>query len=133
MKIKEMYEYLYYKIYKAMDHEIFPWWAETRTSAFLLFLEVVFFFSVIFYLKLIYPSWNPPEGYMWALIPFGVLFVIDYFTFHSHNQWKIIIHKYDEWPNKKNFKGTIIVWLLIGLIIINFAFAIYMTEKVISI
>ena len=60
----------------------------------------------------------------------GILSIIDRSILHSKGQWKAVIEKYDAWPAKKNFRGTLIVWGAIFLVIANFLLAIHLNDQV---
>lgn len=116
MSIKEIYEYVYYKFYKSMAATT-SWGIDWRASGFLLGFEIIFFFSFVFIYRMINPYNLSPISYELGFIPLGILYAIDHFTFHSKDQWKSIVEKYDAWPRKKNFRGTLIVWSVVILLL----------------
>ena len=129
MSAREIYDYVYYKIYKVMDNEVFHWGASWRASAVLLGLFVILLISLDLYYELITGNYLFPTGYE-ILVSAGILYIVDYFILYSKKQWKAVIEKYDAWPTKKNFRGTLIVWGAIILVIANFLLAIHLYDKV---
>jgi len=130
MGLKEMYKYVYYKVYKSMCLAT-DWGADWRASGVLLIIGSLFPYSFFLYYRVFVPNSSPIERFELYLLPGVVLYIIDYFIFHSKEQWKSIIEKYEAWPRKKNFRGTFIVWGCLSLVIINFAISMYLFEKIV--
>ena len=126
---KEIYEYVYYKFYKSMIFTT-DWGADWRASGVFLGFEAILFYSLVMYYWLINRNGHYFPGYELVLIPGAILFTIDHFLLHSRQQWRVVIEKYDAWPTKKNFRGTLIVWGAIILVIANFLLAIHLYDKV---
>lgn len=126
-KIKQVYYYLFYKLYKYAEKSptIFPYDFIAGT-----YLEVLIVFIV---LSLI----NYSDCFVRNFIDFGsgkslvlllVLFITipNYFIFYHKDQWKDIVKEFDKLPKEKDKKYGIIVWSIIILIIGNMLFSFYL-------
>ena len=126
MKIREMYEYLYYKIYKAMNNEAFPWGADWRACGVLLIVDLLFVYSFVLYYMIFDMSFNI---YITAIIPCVFFAVLHIYLFLYQDRWRSIVEKYDHWPEKKNVQGSLIVWGVIIFVFVHFIFALHISEK----
>lgn len=123
----EFYRYIYYKIYKAF--EPMGCWPKFRALAFLLVLEILFLGSILNYFSIVTGIFfNLPENDLWAfLIILGIA---------SFNSWTIdevgqkkLIKKFDKLPRKKNFRGTLIVWGGILLVMFFFYHSMFLYDR----
>lgn len=128
MNIRKMYEYTYYKFYKlvCIDNSQRAYW---KTSSllflfFVIFLIILNLYSEIFMEKSIFSATYE------YLILMGIFYVVDHYTFHSKNQWKEIVKRYDAWPRKKNLIGGLIVWGIVLIVIAIFILALVLRGKV---
>lgn len=125
------YYYLFYKLYKfwKSGHVIF--WSEWKASLSIIVLEIWFILSLFVYYKIfinryIHLAGDNVQIFLLAL----PIWVINYYIFHHHNQWRSIIAEFDKLPEKENKKGGIIVWSIIILIIANVIFSFYFMSQI---
>lgn len=130
-KIKRGYHYLFYKLYKSVEHTSElgggRFWSDWKASLSIDIIIYSIIISLSIYYKIffghyIYVSKDNRDVFI-LVIPV-VLF--NYFIFHHNSQWKDIVKEFDQLPKEKNKKGGIIVWSIIILIIGNMLFSFYL-------
>ena len=104
-------------------------WPKFRALAFLLILEILFLGSILNYFSIVTGIFfNLPENDLWAfLVILGIA---------SFNSWAIdqvgqkkLIQKFDKLPRKKNFRGTLIVWGGILLVMFFFYHSMFLYDR----
>lgn len=132
MTIKEMYQYVYYKIYKSFSNSVFDAWSEWRASGILAIIEIFFIFSLLNYYQIFINRYFvlPGNTIIWVLFLVLILGYLIYISFHHTDQWQPIVKKFDAWPKRKNQWGTFIVWFIILLIILNLGFSFYLASQI---
>ncbi|HMR91221.1 MAG TPA: hypothetical protein PKC69_02860 [Chitinophagaceae bacterium] len=133
MTLKQMYGYLFYKLYRFWEKVSTPkLWSDWKAGIAILALEVWFLVSVQNYYEVLTkkelissPSSNPL-----TFIILAVLIIIKLIMFEYQGRWKRYIAEFDKWPEKKNRRGTMIVWSIIFLIIANLIFSFYLMSQI---
>lgn len=133
-KIKKVYYYFFYKIYKSVIYtsekvggEFF---SDFKAGIALLTIELWFIGTFLNYYSIINNRVLKINTYSpILLIPLLFLCVINYLAFIHTDKWKEYIKKFDQMPRGKNKKGTIIVWTIIAIITINFFVSVYLLQK----
>ncbi|SHG85525.1 hypothetical protein [Chryseobacterium vrystaatense] len=126
MSIKKLYYYLFYKLYKFWDYISVPkFWSNYKASLSIVILEIFIIISCTNYYNILY---NSNSGILsnsgWITIVM-LLVVVDYYVFHSKDQWNHIIIEFDESCSGKNKIYSILAWGLILLVISNMIFSFY--------
>lgn len=130
MTIKKMYYYFFYKFYKHYENSSDPWWSDWKAVLSIGALEIWFLGSILIYYSIITKTklditLTDPM----ILIPLILLFLFNYFAFIYTDIWKQYNKEFDKMPEEKNKKGTIIVWIIVGFIILNFFGSAYYLQK----
>ncbi|MBO9675175.1 MAG: hypothetical protein J7577_17140 [Sphingobacteriaceae bacterium] len=130
--MRKAYNYFFYKLYKFWDLVSTPkfisdWKAELTIDI----LEIFLGLSIIVYYTVITKEWIDFGNEKYIIIVY-LLFVAvpNYFIFHHRNQWKQIVHEFDQWPKKKNKIGGMIVFIIILAVVGNLIFAFYQMSLV---
>lgn len=127
MSIKELYYYLYYKIYKAILYTSEPFgefMTDFKTSVVIIVLEIWFFASTFNYYNYItHTNALPKSIYISIVIFFSIL---NYIIFSHNDNWKKYYKEFDKLPKKINRKGSWIVFGIILIIIANLIFSFYL-------
>ena len=122
-KIKKVYYYLFYKLYKHSQSSVFP--NDFAASIFLGVLGIWFSISILNY----YNVFIDRNVIFSKNVYIGIatfFLIVSYITIDYNNSWKKYIQEFDKLPKEKNRKGSIIVWSIIGLIIFNTIFSYYL-------
>ena len=137
MTFKKAYQYLFYKLYKFYDTDSSlwwssKWWTDWKASFSLLVLEVWLLISFVVYFEVITKKELLPEN---VLDKVGITVVIilaiaKYFAFEHRDRWKDYVAEFNQWPEKKNRIGTLVVWLIVVFILGNLIFAFYLMSKI---
>lgn len=127
-----MYEYVFYKIYKASYDDQYPKWSEWRAGVILVILEIWFIFSLIVYYKVFINRYFnlPDNAIVWGLLGAITLGLLLYYSFWSKDKYKEIVTRYDAWPKRKNVIGTVIVWVIIFAIVTSLILAFYFMSRI---
>lgn len=123
MSIKEIYEYIFYKVYKIMDNEVFYYLADVRAASFLIIFKMFLIASFWIYFALLTKT-NSQFSLIIAALIIVYFIYLDMILFFKNDRYKTIVEKFDAWPTKKNFVGTLIVWSFLILIVVNMIFAV---------
>ena len=131
MSIKKVYYYLFYKLYKLNENDIFPWVREWKAGLFLDVLIIFILFSgFIYYTIYVNPYVEVPNIYIIAgLYIFGVG-IPNYFIFHHADRYKEIIEDFDKLPKQKNRIGSWIVGAVVLIVIANLIFSFYLMSQI---
>jgi hypothetical protein len=132
MKSREVYYYLFYKLYKFWETVSTPkFWSDWKAS---LSMDVLIYFLVqaffIYYNVLIDRESDLGESTIEVILLVGVVSISNYFIFHHKDQWREIVHEFDKWPKEKNKRGNIIAATVIFTIIVNLIFSFYLMSQV---
>lgn len=133
-KLKKAYYYFFYKIYKSIEYtsELVggAFWTDFKTGLALIALELWFSCSILNYYAIITSTrFSSTTLYSILLIPLIFFSLINYFAFIKTDLWKEYNKQFDKLPETENRKGTIIVCILIGFIIINFFCSLFLLQK----
>ncbi|UCA59358.1 hypothetical protein KB553_20415 [Chryseobacterium rhizoplanae] len=133
-KIKIAYYYFFYKIYKSIVYTSQlvggEFWSDFKAGIAVAALEIWFlgsllnYYSLIKNVKLNFTLKDPI-----ILIPLVLLFLLNYFAFIHNEEWKEYNKKFDMLSQKTNKKGTVIVCIIVGFVIINFLGSSYLLQK----
>lgn len=133
MSIKQSFFYFYYILYKVwlkVDKGFgatgpFP----TNAKAFIctVCIEILLLFSIAIYsIYFLNIHVHLPPLSLPVLMPFIILYGINWFIFEKDDRWKDYVKEFDGWPPKKNRTGAWIVVLMILFIILNFIYSLYL-------
>jgi len=123
----EMYYYFFYKLYKitltGRIKSLASWWA----GVLIMGLEASLLLSFYNYYE-VFVDRNAELKLLSAkvLIPVAAIFIINHFAFDRTEVWKDYAARFDRWPRKKNQKGSWIVGIIIGLMVLNLVFSYYL-------
>ncbi len=130
-KIKIIYQYIFYKIYKFYKRAPAAWWSDWKAS---LTLDVLLFFIIlslyIYYQVFINPYAKLTSSNIYCVVIVIVISVFNYFIFGHNDQWMLIEKRFDKLPAKKNKIGS---WLVLGfvtLVMSNLLFAFYLMSQI---
>jgi len=131
MKIKKVYYYLFYKIYKWYEKGPSIWLSEWKASFsmdVLIYFVVMFLF--IYYNVFINRHANLSESNIEVYLLVLSVVLINYFVFHHRNQWKNYVKEFDKLPKKKNQTGGWIVFGFILFVIANLVLSFYLMSQI---
>ncbi|WPO81609.1 hypothetical protein SD427_12630 [Chryseobacterium sp. JJR-5R] len=133
-KIKRAYYYLFYKIYKSIIYTSEKvggeFWSDFKAGLALGALEILLLASILTYYSIINNIKLDIEvTYPIILIPLILLFILNYFAFIHTDIWKEYNKEFDRFSTEKNRKGTIIVWIIVIIIFVNFLGSAYYLHK----
>lgn len=130
-KIKTMYQYIFYKLYKFYKKAPTEWWSDWKAS---LTLDVLLFFVIlslyIYYQVMINPYAKLASSNIYCIVIAIIISVFNYFIFESNDQWKLIVRRFDKLPAKKNKIGSWLVSGFVALVISNLIFAFYLMSQI---
>lgn len=120
MKIKKIYDYLFYKLYKWYERGPSVWWSDWKAELSLDVLSIFIGISLLTYYTIYFDRNFRGDG-KFFLIGY-VLFVAipNYFIFHHRDQWKEIVKEFDQLPKLRNKIGGWLVFGVVLLIICNY-------------
>ena len=121
MSLVELYYYLFYKIHQFFERFL-PSGPSSKFKATisLTFLEGWLVFSILNYWDVYQHKTKPLNLFsLELLIPLLIIFLIKVFAFIRDERWENYANKFDQWPEEKNRKGTLIVITFFLLIIIS--------------
>ena len=127
MKLKEIYQYFYYKLYKLFE----DWWSEWKAILSLCVLKCFIIISVAVYYEVITKK-NAiifTSKLSISLVAI-IIFLVNYFIFMYKDKWRVIINKFDNLPKRTNSIGDWIVYCIVILIIVNLIFAFYLMSQI---
>jgi len=119
MGIKDLYYYLFYKLYKFWDAVSEPkflsdWKAEITIDI----LEILFGLSLLVYYTVASKKWIDLEnGKYFALLYILLIGLPNYFVFHQNHRWKDIVKEYDKLPNEVNKRRGRVVLVIVILVV----------------
>lgn len=133
-KIKTAYYYLFYKIYKSIIYTSEKvggeFWSDFKAGIALLALELLFLGSFLnYYSIIINERLNIKITDLIILIPLIILFIINYLSFIHTEIWKEYNEEFDKLSEQENRRGTIIVWIIVIIIYINYFFSAFLLQK----
>lgn len=101
-KIKIIYQYIFYKLYKFHKKAPVEWWSDWKAS---LTLDVLLFFVIlslyVYYQIFINPYAKLVSSNISCIIIVIIISIFNYFIFESNDQWKLIEKRFDKLPAKK--------------------------------
>lgn len=126
--MKRAYYYLFYKLYKHYEDSSTPWWSDFKASVSIGILEIWLLLSTLNYFLL---TTGKKIGELTlqqplVFIPIVILFLLHYFSFIHTDIWKKFNQEFDQLPTEKNKVGSIIVWSVIIVIVVNMIFSYYL-------
>lgn len=133
MSIKQIYSYLFYKLYKFWERVSVPkFWSDWKSGISMLALEIWLLVSVMVYYKVFTKRdlINNALRHPLTFIILAILIMIKLMMFEHQDRWKKYVIEFDKWPKRKNRKGTIVVWSVIILIVANLIFSYYLMSKI---
>ena len=128
-KIKRVYYYFFYKIYKSIEYtsEMFggKFWSDLKTGIVVMVLEFWIVISLFnYYNVFIDKNFHFSKSiYITVVILFSIL---TYFTIDHTEIWKEYNKEFDKLPKERNKKGSWVVFGIILIIIANFIFSLYL-------
>ena len=125
------YYYLFYKLYKFSEAAPSRWMSDWKAELSIDVLWIFFIFSCLAYYT-IYTKQLVDLGSssLLVMIYITIIALPNYFIFHHKDKWKHYVNEFDKWPKNKNRIGTLIVWGVIILIILNFFYAFYLKSQI---
>ncbi|MFP3599470.1 hypothetical protein [Chryseobacterium sp. SIMBA_029] len=129
-KIKKIYYYFFYKIYKSIIYTSESLGGEFltdfKTIVALGALEIWLLLSIGNYYSSITGE-NRELSIQDPIVffPLILIFILNYFSFINTDVWKKYNEEFDKLPEAKNKRGGIIIWSIIILIIVNLIFSFY--------
>ncbi|MDR2955265.1 MAG: hypothetical protein LBV43_09310 [Prevotella sp.] len=130
--MNEAYRYLFYKIYKSIEYTSSPsFWSEWKASIVLTLALGSLLYSFILYYQIFIDRTSNLGGKVYFILPMGIIiFLFNYYTILSKDQWKHIIEFYDNMPKKKNRMGSIIALIVIVFCFFSTIFAFYLMSQI---
>lgn len=129
--IKRAYYYLFYTFYKWYQRGPSVWMSDWKAVLSIEVLGIVIGASMVIY-YMIFVDRYFRIGNEFSLIP-GYLLVVavpNYFIFHHHDKWKLIVQDFDKLPNRIHRIGRWIVWGIVILLITNLIYAYYLMSLI---
>ena len=131
MKLKKLYYYLYYKLYKLSEAAPSRWLSDWKAELAIDILEGFFIFSLLtYYTVFVNRHFQIPNSFIIIMFYILTIALPNYFIFHRRDQWKSIVHEFDKIPKNKNRIGGWIVFIIILLVIANLVFAFYQMSQI---
>lgn len=127
MKIKSLYYYLYYRIYKFLESTadikfLISW----KTSVIIDMLAVFICLSLTIYYSVFTGTiLNLENSKLIVGLYIAIIGIPNYFIFQHNDRWKKIVDEFDK-SNKKIKKGGYVVFFLIVLVVANLIFSYYL-------
>ena len=122
-KIKDIYFYLFYKLYKLSEAAPSRWLSEWKAN---LALDIIVFFLIISFLNyynvLIDSTLNFEDSPLFLIFGLSIS-LLNLYIFSYKGKWKIIVKKYDNQSVEENNKGSIFIIILVIMIIANLIFS----------
>jgi hypothetical protein len=129
-KIKQAYYYLFYRLYLFGEAPPSNGNSDWTASGFMAILETFAYFSFVFYYKEFFNKDFKLGTYSpYFLIPMGLILVTKYFSFFRNDTWLEYYEKFDNWPLEKNKTAGTITLIVVLVILLNFALAMYLFVK----
>jgi hypothetical protein len=126
MNLKEMYYYLFYKLYKFNEAVDSTFSNKMKAEIMIVALEIWLLFTLFNYGDFLFHEHNKLAFFSFKILfPLSAILAIKWFAFIRDNTWKHYIEEFDNWPKDKNKRGTWIVTGLVIFIIANFIFSHY--------
>ena len=129
MNIKTGHDYLFYKLFKFWDNVSQPrFWSDAKATFSIIIIEIITILSFLTYYSHFISKQSGlfKEKLLYAVIAI-VVFSFNFYYFILSDRWKIIVSKYDKWPDTKNNKGSFIVLIFISAVLINFIFSCWLS------
>ncbi|SDP98294.1 hypothetical protein SAMN05428975_4695 [Mucilaginibacter sp. OK268] len=131
MSLKKAYFYLFYKFYKFFENPPNPWGSAWKAGALVGILELIIIYTFFVYYMLFFnrhylPRASSPESLTSAII----ILCVNYFSFTPDKKWKTYAREFDKWPEWKNFKGGIIVLIIVVAIVGNLILSYYLMSLI---
>ncbi len=104
MFIRRAYYYLFYTLYKFWEAISIPkFWSDWKAELSLDVLEIFLGLSGICYYAIVNKEIIDFGSGRYIVCLYLLLIAIpNYFIFHHHDQWKQIVHEFDQLPKKNN-------------------------------
>jgi hypothetical protein len=131
MAIKEIYAYIFYKLYKFSEAAPSKWWSDWKATIAMLALELWVTISLFIYLDVNTNNGLPSDGII-VLVGgsiIGALVLIKYLVFYRHDRWKFYVAEFDKLPKRQNRIGSVLVCLLVVLVISNLIYSFYLLSQ----
>lgn len=130
--IKSAYNYFFYKLYRSFEGAPSRWLSEWKASLSMDILIVFVLISLSGYYTIFTKKELIPDNYYKLVIWIVGLLIasINYFIFNHRNSWQSIVAKFDRLPNKMNKRGTLVVWSIVLLILLNLIFMYYLLSQI---
>jgi O-antigen/teichoic acid export membrane protein len=131
MDIKDIYPYIFYKLYKFSEAAPSKWWSDWKATVAMIALEVWVSVSFFIYIHVHANKELPSDGVMALVggIIIGVLVLIKYLMFYRHDRWKLYVAEFDKLSKRQNRIGSIVVLLLVILVISNLMYSFYLLSQ----
>lgn len=132
MSIGKAYSYLFYKLYKFWEWASTPkFWSDWKAALTVDILEIILIISIVFQ----YSNFTkrPIDFGDWKLTILMYIVIIalpNYFFFNHRDQWRGMIKEFDQWPERKNKIGSIIVGAVVVVIVANLVLAFYFMSQI---
>lgn len=128
-KIRFVYLYIYYTLYKAAQNSptIFPYSFITILSFDAILL--MFLSSCMFYYTGLTSIIVHISDILFLVIISILVFAPNFFIFDYKNKYKKYVNEFDEIPKNINYKYKIIAWIGIILIILNFIYSLFYADQ----
>lgn len=132
MNIGKAYSYLFYKLYKFWEWASTPkFWSNWKAELTIDVLEILLGFSLVSYYTAITKSWVNFLNNSYSVLFYIVIIAIpNHYFFHHRIEWKETVKEFDQWPERKNQIGSIIVGMTVAAVIANFIFAFYLLSEI---
>lgn len=132
MRVKKIYPYIFYKLYRFSEAAPSKWWSEWKASIALLALELWLIVSVFVYYDVIFKKGLPDDTIIVLVggIIIAILAWIKYYLFYRNDRWRAYVKDFDQLPQRQNIIGTVLVCILILLIISNLIFSFYLMSQI---
>ncbi len=132
MNIKEVYHFLFYKIYKFIKNVSVPeFWSEWKAIMLIIILEIALYFSVGMYYSVFINRYTTllDNNFLIGLYLVSTI-ALNYYFFEHQNKWKLIIEKFDKLIKNKNIIGGWLVLLVIILVVVSLIYSFYLTSQI---
>lgn len=122
-----VYHYLYYRIYRLLEHSSFPWWSDFKAGFLMASVEGLLIAIIEFKVHLLYGIGDATELGKWGyiLVIGGPPLLLNYYLFGFRDRWKEIVRYFDKADRiekkRLSLKMTMLLLLVTGL------FALFLT------
>jgi len=125
MGIKDVYYYLFYRIYKFLELFARPnWLIKSRARGLFSVLQVSVIWSLYFYYKILTNS-SGNDGATSCMVLSIITIIINLFVLYSDERIKVYINKFESWPKEKNERYIAIVTITAAIIAFSFILSVF--------